>query len=383
MRARACAALLGGTALVAPPAILFSQPALADCSPASGNVSCTGTTTNYNAGTQTNLNVTVQSGATVVGTGATDAIRMQNSSGVTGNTLTNNGTIDGFVTILGVNPGTDTFTNNGVLKVTDSTANLQSHSMSGAAFTQSTGGTFMARVDANGFNDGILAYDAVLRGKLVIVVQPGIYGAPQTYTIVTVNNSLTGRFDTVTSSSPFFSVSQSVVCGCVDVTVSRIAFNAVPNLTPNQRTIANAIEPGYSSSLDQNSNAGRLYSNLLAATSLGALDQLSGQGVTASQGAAFGAGSQFGSTMFGQGLNGENNVNSVVFNPAPLQYAPSMPRQPRGSDAFASSLVTKAAPIVEHPGRWRVWTAGFGSDSRLNGDAASGTASQKSRTTAA
>ena len=148
--------------------------------------------------------------------------------------------------------------------------------MSGAAFTQSTGGTFMARVDANGFNDGILAYDAALRGKLAIVVQPGIYGAPQTFTIVTVNNSLTGRFDTVTSSSPFFSVSQSVVCGCVDVTVSRIAFNAVPNLTPNQRTIANAIEPGYSSSLDQNSNAGRLYSNLLAATSLGALDQLSG-----------------------------------------------------------------------------------------------------------
>ena len=87
MRARACAALLGGTALVAPPAILFSQPALADCSPASGNVSCTGTTTNYNAGTQTNLNVTVQSGATVVGTGATDAIRMQNSSGVTGNKI--------------------------------------------------------------------------------------------------------------------------------------------------------------------------------------------------------------------------------------------------------------------------------------------------------
>ena len=41
---------------------------------------------------------------------------------------------------------------------------------------------------------------------------------------------------------------------------------------------------------------------------LGALDQLSGQGVTASQGAAFGAGSQFGSTMFGQGLNGVDGL---------------------------------------------------------------------------
>jgi outer membrane autotransporter protein len=250
--------------------------------------------------------------------------------------------------------------------------------MFAATFTQSAGGTFVARVDANGFNDGIFAYDAVLRGKLIIVTQPGIYSTPQTYTIVSTLNSLTGQFDTVTSSSPFFSVTQSVICGCLEVTVSRIAFNTVPNLTPNQRTIANVLESGYSGSLDPNSPAGQFYSNLLAANSLGALDQLSGQGVTASQSAAFGAGSQFNSVMFGQGLNGEANVNSVVFDPAPLQYAPSKQRKPRGSEAFAS-MTTKAPPMAEQPGRWRVWTAGFGSDNRLNGDAASGLASQKSR----
>ncbi len=378
MRAGVCAALLSGTALVSPlAAILLSTPALADCSPASGNVNCTGTTTNYNAGTQTNLNVTVQPGATVIGTNGTEAIRIQNSSGVTGNTLTNNGTIDGLVTILSVNPGTDTFTNNGILKITDPNTNLTSHSMFGATFVQSTSGTFMARVDANGFNDNILTFDANIRGKLVVVVQPGIYATPLTYTMVTTLNSLTGQFDSVTSSSPFFSVTQSVACGCIDVTLDRIAFNAVPNQTPNQKTIGNILEAGYSSSLDPTSRVGTFYSNLLAATSITALDQLSGQGVSASQSAAIGAGSQFNTTMFGQGLNGESNVNSVVFDPAPLQYAPT--RKPRGSEAFAA-MPTKARPLAEQPGRWRVWTAGFGSDSRLNGDAAAGIVSQKSRT---
>ena len=77
IRAGVCAALLSGTALVAPfAAVLLSGPALADCSPASGNVSCTGTTTNYNAGIQTNLNVTVQAGATVIGTGGTVTLRL-------------------------------------------------------------------------------------------------------------------------------------------------------------------------------------------------------------------------------------------------------------------------------------------------------------------
>ena len=375
-----CAALLSGTALVAPltlAAFVSSQPALADCSPASGNVNCTGTTTNYNAGVQTNLNVTVQSGATVVGTNGNDAIRMQNPSGVTGNTLTNNGTIDGFVTILSASQGTDTFTNNGVLKVTDPTANLQSHSMAGATFVQSTSGTFMARVDANGFNDGILTYDANLRGKLIAVIQPGIYATPITYTVVDVANNLTGQFDTVVSSSPFFSVNTAVVCGCVELTINRIAFNAVSGLTPNQRAVGNAIEPGYSGTLDPASRVGTFYSNLLAATSVTALDQLSGQGVSASQGAAFGAGSLFSSTMFSQGLNGETSANVIVFDPAPLQYAPT--RKPRGSEAFAS-LPTKAPPLAEQPGRWRVWTAGFGSDSRVNADASFGASSQKSRT---
>jgi outer membrane autotransporter protein len=377
IRAGVCAALLSGTALVAPfAAIHLSSPALADCSPASGNVSCTGTTNNYAPPAQTNLNVTVQPGASVISTNGNDAIRMQNTSGVTSNTLTNNGTIDGLVTILSVNPGTDTFTNNGVLKITDPNTSLTSHSMAGATFVQSASGTFMARVDANGFNDGILTFDANLRGKLVIVVQPGIYGAPQTYTVVDTGGTLTGQFDTVTSSSPFFSVTQSVICGCVDVTLSRIAFNAVPNITPNQKTIGNILENGYSGSLDPSSRVGTFYSNILAANSITALDQLSGQGVTASQSAAFSAGSLFGSTMFGQGLNGESNVNSVVFDPAPLQYAPT--RKPRGHEAFAA-LPTKAPPVTEQPGRWRVWTAGFGSDSRWNGDASAGVVSQKSR----
>ena len=251
---------LRAAALTAPlAAVVLSGTAHADCSPSSGNVSCTGTTNNYNAGTQTNLNITVQPGATVIGTNGTEAIRFSNASAVTANTLTNNGTIDGLVTILSVNP-TDKFTNNGVLKITDPNTDLTSHSMAGTTFVQSTGGTFMARVDANGFNDNILSFSANLHGKLVIVVQPGIYAAPQTYTVLSVQlgqgGTLTGRFDSATSSSPFFSVAQSVTASGIDVALSRIPFNAVPNQTPNQRTIGNILEPGYSGSLDPASRIG-------------------------------------------------------------------------------------------------------------------------------
>lgn len=91
-----------------------AEPALAACAPGTGNVSCTGATFDYNSGVQDGLNVTVQSRAAVIGMAASnyEAIRIENG-GRAGNTLTNNGTIDGFVVIQGF--GFDSFTNNGVL----------------------------------------------------------------------------------------------------------------------------------------------------------------------------------------------------------------------------------------------------------------------------
>ena len=70
-----------------------SRPAYAACDQTGSTVDCTGITTNYNAGSQDGLTFTVQPGATLQGTGGTSAFKL--TSGVSGNALINNGTIDG------------------------------------------------------------------------------------------------------------------------------------------------------------------------------------------------------------------------------------------------------------------------------------------------
>lgn len=416
IRAGVCTRLLSGTALVAPfAAILLSSPALADCSPPGGpTVTCTGTTAGFGDGTQSNLTINIQSGATVsanpalnidstnivnnsgtISTGDSGfGIQLQNNNtinnsgtiragvdgdtirgvGTSGNTVNNTGTIDGRVVLNGVG---NVLINSGVLAI------LNANTATGAAhttntFTQTASGTLAVQVDnVSGMVGSILAATANINGTLRIIPRAGLYDPVTAYdNIVNASGTLNGTFSTVTSASPFLTPSIVTDGTTIDLTLTRVGFGSVSGMTPNQRAVGNAIEPGYSTALT--GNAATFYGNLLAATSVSALDQLSGQGVSASQGASFGAGSLFTAAMSNQGLNGDSSVTSVVFDPAPLQYAPSKDRKPRGSDAFAS-LVTKAPPIVEQPGRWRVWTAGFGADRRVDGETSPGSASQTSR----
>lgn len=372
-----CRALRSGivAALLATAAALLpATSASAACTQVGSIVTCTGTTLNFDAGTQTGLNVTVQSGATVLGVYPSDAIRIENPSGVTGNTLTNNGTIDGFVTILSVNPGTDVFTNNGVLQITDANAPLQQHSMSSATFIQTAIGTLKLRVDANGFADGILTFDATLAGRLVVVVQPGLYTTPMTYSgIIFPLNSLTGNFDSVTTSSPFFTASV-VGCGCVlDLTLTRVAFNSVPGMTPNQQKVGNALEAAYAAGTPTG-NAATFFSNLFAATSIGVYDQLSGEGTSAAQDASFAAGAQFNNAMFQQGLAWLNGVAGAA-NSITLGYAQEPRSRMAGHDAFAAMR-----PRASEPGRWRAWALGFGATRTAKGASSTGSADKTTHT---
>jgi len=351
---------------------LPGSTARAACDQSGSTVNCTGTTSTYDAGTQAGITITVQPGATVNGSGGTDAIRVQNPSAVSGDAIVNNGTIDGFVTILSSGFGIDSFTNNGVLKVTDPNSPLQSHSMFGSSFIQSASGTFMARVDANGFNDSILSVDATLAGRLVAVVQPGLYTTPITYTIISTFGAITGNFNSVTASSPFFTVAVTN-CGCgLDLTLTPIAFNAVPGLTPNQKAVGDALQNLYATGA-----ASTFFSNLFAATSVGVYDQLSGAGTTAAQDGSFSAGSQFNNTIMQQGLGwftGASGGNSITVG-APLGYAAAKPENKPGYEAFAA-----IKPRATEPGRWRAWGAAFGATRNANGDSGTGSADQTTRT---
>ena len=150
--------------------------------------------------------------------------------------------------------------------------------------------------------------------------------------------------------------------GCnIDLTLTRIPFGSVPGLTENQRAVGNALELSYSTTLTGNLAA--FYGNLLASTSVGVLDQISGEGTAGTQTAAFSAATMFNSVLMGQGTYwgpGGPDVNG--FSYAASAYAPTFSRE---HPAFAA---LKAVP-AEPPRRWRAWAAGFGGKRDLDGDA--------------
>jgi uncharacterized protein with beta-barrel porin domain len=289
----------------------------------------------------------------------------------------NTGTIDGQI-FLDVGSA---LTNSGLVTVTDTDANNTVGSfahIAGENFVQTATGTLALRVTSDGRNDSLgtasVTSTVTLAGTLRALVQPGLYGNATTYiNVVTSGANITTQFDSVTSSSPFFAASAVYNPATIDLNLTRIPFGSVPGMTPNQRTIGNALEGAYSTTLA--GNAATFFSNLLAATSVTALDQLSGEGTSAAQNAAFSAGSLFNGAMQTQGLFAPDLGGLSVAIPA--AYAPAATRIAPGHEAFAS--LDKTAALAQQPGRFRIWAAGFGASQSLQGEADTGSASQSVR----
>ncbi len=340
-------------------AVFADHPtARADCVVVNATtISCTGATFNYAPGSLTGTTITVQPGANVTGTGGTDAIRIDTATAVT---LSNLGLIDGRVVFI----GTADFSNAGVLQMTDPTTagTNPAHSIPGT-FTQTAAGTLAARVDAFGNADGLFAVDAFLNGKFIAVVQPGLYTAPVAFSaVITLGGTVYSPFSSHVSTSPFLRISADYSNPFVaNITLTPIAFNAVPRLTPNQKAVADALTANYSGSVT--GNAATLYSNLFAATSVSVFDQLSGAGTSATQGTAFVMGNAF-LSMFGQGgfPGGGSGLGG-----APLGYADA-----EKPDHPALGII-KLKPRHEIARRWQTWAAGFGATRSVDGDAAAGT----------
>jgi uncharacterized protein with beta-barrel porin domain len=297
-----------------------------------------------------------------------------NTCGCAIGVVNNAGTIDGQI-LLGVGSA---LTNSGLITVTDTDANNPvggfAH-IAGETFVQTATGTLALRVTSDGRNDSLGTASGTatvtLAGTLRALVQPGLYGNVTTYiNVVTSGANITTQFDSVTSSSPFFTATAVYNPATVDLTLARIGFGSVPGMTPNQRAVGNSLEGSYSTTLT--GNAATFYGNLLAATSVTVLDLLSGEGTSAAQNAAFSAGSLFNNAMQNQALFGPN-LNGLAAI-APAAYAAE--RVAPGHEAFAALRPSPAAD----PGRWRVWTAGFGASQSLQGNQTDpGSASQSVR----
>ena len=157
---------------------------------------------------------------------------------------------------------------------------------------------------------------AILAGTLRAVVQPGLYENTTFYPgVVTTVCGCIGMFDRIVSSSIFFNATAAIDTfgDSVDLTLVRIPFGDVPGLTVNQRNVGNALELSYSTALT--GNLATFYGNLLASTSAGVLDQISGEGTTGTQTAAFSAATMFNSVLMGQVTYWKNGGQAGLASP--------------------------------------------------------------------
>jgi outer membrane autotransporter protein len=208
---------------------------------------------------------------------------------------------------------------------------------------------------------------------LGVAVTPGLYGLSTPYTLLSAG-TISGQFAQFISSPPsaFLSLSGPVYSPTsVDVTLTRTPFGAVAGLNANQRAVGNALEAAYATTLT--GPAATLYGNLLVTGTPDSLSQLSGEGTTAAQNAAFASGRMFDSLMMDQGAfwrSGEtSDSEGVTFRAAPLAYAAEKKKPTPG--AFKA---LKAPPPAYQPRTWRVWTGGFGGVQSFNGDPVVGSA---------
>jgi outer membrane autotransporter protein len=152
------------------------------------------------------------------------------------------------------------------------------------------------------------------------------------------------------------------------VTLTRTPFGAVPSLNANQRAVGNALEGAYATTLT--GPAATLYTNLLMTGTPESLSQLSGEGTTATQNAAFASGTMFDALLMDQGAfwrSGETaDSDGVTFRATPLAYAAE--KKP-----VAAAFKALKEPVYQRR-TWRVWTGGFGGVQSFNGDASVGSA---------
>jgi uncharacterized protein with beta-barrel porin domain len=286
------------------------------------------------------------------------------------NTVVNNGTFDGAIKLIGFG---NTFTNAGLITVTDpGTAVGAFHEIFGT-FTQTATGTLALRVNAAGAGDSLGAFSANLAGTLRAVVQPGLYGSTTTYNIVLTSSGLSGTFNNVvsTSPSPFLNATVNYTATNASLVLTRTPFGSVPGETKNERAVGNFLESNYSTSLT--GPAATFFSTLLASPSVAPLDQLSGEGTSGTQESAFMAVDLFMASLTGQGtawLSG--SPAGATSTGAPMQYAAAKPEHP----AFKALKLAR-----EQASPWSVWASGFGGTQSLSGDpAAIGSASLSHRT---
>jgi outer membrane autotransporter protein len=298
------------------------------------------------------------------------------TAGTTGTgTLTNNGTIDGRMTATGI-----AMVNAGLIQISTGTVG-QAHAI--GAFTQLAAGTLALRVNPAGAHDSLgTSGTTVLGGTLRAVMQPGLYNNVTLYpNVVTATAGLGGaQFASVVSTSLFFTASAAYAPNAVNLTLTRIAFGALPGLTQNQQAIGNALEAGYSTAATGIPAA--IYTALLGSTTAPSYDGVSGEVGTGVQNPSFAMGDAFFGSLFGQTQRWRSGMSSTgapgtqsASGTYRVQFATAQPSFEL-AESYAQAAPSGAGPwpprsVGPH---WAAWASGFGLSGNRNGDGTVGSA---------
>jgi uncharacterized protein with beta-barrel porin domain len=203
------------------------------------------------------------------------------------------------------------------------------------------------------------------------------------YTILSAAGGLSGTF------SPNFQTNSPAITAKLSYTSTDVILNLISGftsiggglsgtsgLTRNQTAVAAALDNAFN-------NGGKSLTGL-AGLSAGqfpaAFDALSGEGISAAQQTAFGAGNVFTTMMMDQGAFWRGGASADRADPNGVTYAPLGYASEKPAPGPFAAMPTKA-PLFEQ--RWRGWVAGFDGTSSLRGEADPGSAGQRERIAAA
>jgi T5SS/PEP-CTERM-associated repeat protein/autotransporter-associated beta strand protein len=202
------------------------------------------------------------------------------------------------------------------------------------------------------------------------------------YTILSASGGLTGtEFKFQTNSA---AITAKLSYTSTDVILNLISgftsigggLSGTSGLTRNQTAVAAALDNAF--------NKGGKSLTGLAGLSAGqfpaAFDALSGEGISAAQQTAFGAGNVFTTMMMDQGAFWRGGAAADRADPNGVTYAPLGYASEKPAPGPFAAMPAKA-PVFEQ--RWRGWVAGFDGTSSLRGEADPGSAGQRERIAAA
>ncbi|HXW27338.1 MAG TPA: autotransporter domain-containing protein [Xanthobacteraceae bacterium] len=304
-----------------------------------GATTVNGGTLTVNGSIATSSGVTVNSGGTLAGTGTVSAT-----------TVNSGGTL-----APGPNGNVGTLTVNGSL-------------------TFNAGSIFLVDVTPSTSSKVLVNGTASLTGTVDAVFLPGSY-LTNSYTILTATGGRSGTFSNlVTSGLPAF-LTANLAYDPNDVMLVTLHSNLVttPGLTVNQTAVAASLDNSF------NTGHGTLsgLSFVTPAQLPAALNALSGEGTSATQETAFGAGDLFLTTMMEQGQFWRSGTGATGATYAPLGYAPD------ASQAPVFKAMPVKAPFAPPEPLYRAWFAGFDGSWHLDGEAEPGSATQSHNTAGA